>query len=79
MSKFIPIATFSTRMEAEVAQSFLRANTIESIIESDDAGGMRSYPFSYVFGVRLTVTKEDAKRATVLLTKENTSPKSFEK
>lgn len=54
-------------MEAEVAKGFLQANNINAIIEADDAGGMRQFPFSYTAGVELKVLEKDFKKAKKII------------
>jgi hypothetical protein len=68
MNKIILLCSFSTRSEAEIAKSLLRANNIDSIIQADDAGGM--YPFPTILsgaGVRLYVNKNKLKEGKELL------------
>ena len=60
------VKIFSSRIEAEVAKSFLESMRIESNIKSDDADQL--YPsLGLVKGVKLLVKDEDLKRALTLL------------
>jgi hypothetical protein len=66
MSDLKIIKIFSSRIEAEIARSFLQSNDINSIIISDDAGSM--YPSQdMVSGVRLMVAAKDFQGAEELL------------
>ena len=66
MSDLKIIKIFSSRIEAEIARSFLQSNDINSIIISDDAGSM--YPSQdMVSGVRLMVSAKDFQGAEELL------------
>lgn len=66
MTKLIMIATFASRIEALVAQSVLKANSIKSIISSDDSGGAQPF-FTAVFGAQLLVKESDVKKAIKIL------------
>jgi putative signal transducing protein len=57
--------TYATRSDAELAQTALTAAGIESVIESDDAGG--AYPFDLSGGARLLVGEDDAEDAATIL------------
>ncbi|MBM3705673.1 MAG: DUF2007 domain-containing protein [Actinobacteria bacterium] len=52
------IKTYSSRIEAEIAKSFLESHGIKSYIFSDDAGSMVPSQ-DFVTGVRLMVVKKD--------------------
>ncbi len=67
MNKLITVKVFSNRIDAEVSKGFLKSNNIESMILADDAGGMKSFPMSPVFGVKLQVVEKDFQKATSLL------------
>ena len=58
-SELVSIETFQTSTEAQIAKGILDEVEIESMIRSDDAGGM--YPA--MAGVQLVVRSEDAARA----------------
>jgi hypothetical protein len=57
----VRIASFDSRIAAEISRARLEALGIASWIEADDAGG--AYPQLQTFGVRLVVDAEDAYRA----------------
>jgi hypothetical protein len=66
MNDFITIKVFSTKIEAEIAKSFLASNDIESFLSADDVGSM--YPSTQnVSGVKLYVKKRDAEKAREIL------------
>lgn len=68
MEDFVVVKTFNNRLEAEIAKGFLQANGIESIIQSDDEGGMSPFPFKPTSaGARLLVKKSDSQEAEKLL------------
>jgi hypothetical protein len=57
---------FNSRIEADIAKSYLKSNNINSFIFADDAGNM--YPSQdIVSGVRLLVSEEDYEWAKKLL------------
>ncbi len=61
----VVIRTYINDFEAEVAQTALEAAGIESIIQSDDCGGMR--PHLWMGGIELLVRSEDAGNANEIL------------
>jgi putative signal transducing protein len=62
----IEIRTFASRSEAEVAQGALAAAGIESVLNSDDAGG--AYPFPLTgSSASLLVEEADAAAAAEIL------------
>ena len=65
MTRPIPIATFATRTEAEIAQGLLESAGIEASVSADDAGG--AFPFALAGGVHLLVDEADAAAASDLL------------
>ena len=65
-TRLIVVRTFLNKVEAEIAQGALEAAAIESLIQADDAGGLR--PGLWTSGVRLLVRAADAERANELLT-----------
>lgn len=69
MAPEISIATFSTRVDAEVVRGLLESAGIHAWIESDDAGG--AYPFSLSDGVHVVVDKEDGDAAAALLSERS--------
>ena len=62
----VTLKSYSSRAEAELARAILAANGIDSVITSDDAGGMQPW-FQQSLGVRLLVAHEQAIRAAWLL------------
>jgi Putative prokaryotic signal transducing protein len=66
LSRLIPVRTFATRSEAEVAQGLLASAGIDSSLSSDDAGG--AYPFDLSGGAQLFVDEKDVEAASELLT-----------
>jgi hypothetical protein len=63
---FINFKTYSARYEAELAQSVLETNGIETLISSDDAGGVGP-ALAFTRGVQLLVKEEDIQKAEELL------------
>jgi hypothetical protein len=62
----VVVRSFRDRFEAELAQSALEAAGIDSIVRSDDAGGMRP-AMTFANGAELVVRSEDAERADDIL------------
>lgn len=62
-SELIPVSTFQSTVDAQIAKGVLDEAGIESMIRSDNAGGM--YPS--IAGVELLVRAEDLARATEAL------------
>lgn len=66
MEKLKILKIFNSRIEADIAKSYLKSNNINSFIFADDAGNM--YPSQdIVSGVRLLVSEEDYEWAKKLL------------
>jgi hypothetical protein len=61
----VPVRTFLTAIDAEVARGALAAAGIESMIRADDCGGTR--PHLWMGGVELIVRRDDATRAEEIL------------
>jgi hypothetical protein len=63
MKDLVCVQVYYNRLEAELAKGILEANTIDSVILADDAGGM--YPFlnQVGTGIKLMVNQEDATKA----------------
>jgi hypothetical protein len=62
----VTIGSYSTEVEAQIAQAALEANGISSIILRDDAGGM--LPSLHILAnVKLAVQDEDAELAREIL------------
>jgi hypothetical protein len=62
----VVVRTFSNAIDADLARSALEAAEIDSMIRSDNAGGMRP-AMSMTNGVELIVRAEDADRAREIL------------
>ena len=65
MPELVAVGEFPNRIDAEVAQSALEADGIESMVSADDAGGVQ--PGLWLSGVRLFVREADAVRALAIL------------
>ena len=61
----LQVGAFTTRNDAELAQSALAAASIQSVVTSDDAGG--AYPFDLSGAARLLVEEVDADDAAAVL------------
>ena len=61
----VAVRTYLTRIDAELARTALEDGGIESMIRSDDAGGM--CPHLWMGGIALLVRREDVDRAEQLL------------
>ena len=66
MDRPILIRTYSYRHEAELAQTLLQTEEIESEIRADDAGGL-GVGLAHSGGVRIFVDEKDARRAREIL------------
>jgi hypothetical protein len=64
---WVVVKTFMSRLEAEVALSYLKSQGIEGIISADDAGGMRPFPMQFTAGAELKVLRQDVEEAKKLL------------
>jgi hypothetical protein len=64
----VPVATYVSNIEAELARSALEAAAIDALVWADDCGGTR--PHLWMGGVRLMVRAEDAERAREVLNAE---------
>jgi putative signal transducing protein len=62
-SDLIVVSTFPSAADAQIAKGILEGAGIDSMIRSDDAGGM--YPA--IGGAELLVRAEDAEKATEAL------------
>ena len=58
---FVSVKTYLTRAEADLDQSVLAANGIESFVASDDAGGIRP-ELAFFRGVKLMIHAKDLER-----------------
>jgi hypothetical protein len=61
----VQVGAYTTRSDAELAQSALAAADIESVVTADDAGG--AYPFDLTGAARLLVDDVDAEDAATVL------------
>jgi len=68
-SELVAVSTFRTTADAQVAKGILDEAGIESMIRSDNAGGM--YPA--IAGAELLVRAEDAEQATEALHRRHRS------
>lgn len=70
MDKFLTVKTFNSRIEAEIARSYLESFGIKAEIFSDDAG--QSYPpLQSIRGVKLLTNRKDLQKARKLLDKKD--------
>lgn len=69
------IATYSTRMEAEMAQRHLEEENIHAFITADDAGGMHPQ-LQQVQGVKLTGRSSEAADARNILEEAGALPQA---
>ena len=69
MPELVVVGEFPNRIDAEVAQSVLEADGIESMVSADDAGGVQ--PGLWMSGVRLFVREAYAVRALAILNSAN--------
>jgi hypothetical protein len=61
----VVIRTFLNHVDADLARSALESAGVESMIRSDDCGGLR--PHLWMSGVELLVRAEDAEQAEQIL------------
>lgn len=66
----VVVGTYLNHFEADVARSALEAAEIDSIIRSDDCGGLR--PHLWMGGLALLVRAEDAEDAKAILENDTT-------
>jgi hypothetical protein len=71
-SDLVVVRTFIDRIEAELAHSALEAAGIDSMLRSDDAGGLRPH-MTLTNGVVLLVRAEDAQAAADVLADDQRS------
>jgi len=67
-SELVSISTFRSTADAQIAQGILDEVGVQSMIRSDNAGGM--YPA--MSGAELLVKAEDARKAAAALTRRHT-------
>lgn len=64
MANLVNVKTFNTRLEAEVAKSFLKSKNIQAFVLGDDAGGAYPFPFKPSnTGVKLLADKKYSSKA----------------
>jgi hypothetical protein len=67
----VVVKLFTTRLEADIAKSFLEANDIMAFVTADDRGGATPFPMQPTpTGVKLLVKYSDAEKARKLLDKK---------
>lgn len=71
-AELIVIRTFLTRVDADLAKTALDAAGIESMVRSDDAGGLR--PHLWMGGIAVLVRAEDVERAEAVLAPADPPP-----
>lgn len=67
---YVPVATFTTQIDAELAQATLAAAGIESFLKYEDTGGMMPV-LQQSEGVQLLVDPKDLDEAREVLANEN--------
>ena len=67
----VVVGTYLTAVDAQLAQSMLEGVGIDSMVRSDDCGGLR--PHLWMGGVELLVRAEDVEQALVALTASDTA------
>ena len=67
MSDLVTVGNYYDRFSAELAQSLLDSEGIDSYIRADDAGGMRPFQLAGAGGAWLIVGAQNAVRASELL------------
>lgn len=72
MDRLSTIKTFNSRIEAEIAKSYLESFDIKAEIFSDDAG-QSIISLQSVRGVKLLTNRKDLQKAQKLLDKKNLS------
>jgi hypothetical protein len=70
-SALVVVRTFSDRIEAELAHSALEGAGIDSMLRTDDIGGLRPH-MSLTNGVAILVRAEDVEAAADLLSADQT-------
>jgi len=68
----VPVGTYLNHVEAELARSALEAAGIDSMVRSDDAGGMYPSPWVGWRGVEVLVRASDAEAAHEVLELDGT-------
>lgn len=70
-TSLVVVGTYLTAIDADLAHTVLEAEGIESMVRSDDCGGLR--PHLWMHGVALLVRSEDAQKAAGILALEPTA------
>ena len=65
------IKTYHTRIDADMAKSYLEANGIKSEVLADDCGTLRPHMLVGASGARLMVNEQDAQKAGEILENSN--------
>jgi hypothetical protein len=73
MEGYVPVATFSNEVDAQLAQATLAAAEIESFVKYEDIGHMLPV-IQHIQGVKLLVDPADLEEARVLLTSSAVDP-----
>ncbi len=69
MEQLVVLETYSNRIDAEMASEHLKSHGINTLLKSDDCGGM--YPqFTTMFRVKLYVNQDDVDTAMDILNPE---------
>lgn len=72
MDKFLTVKTFNSRIDAEIAKSYLESFGIKAEIFSDDAGQSIT-SLQSIRGVKLLTNRKDIQKARKLLDKKDLS------
>ncbi len=67
MDDLVVVKHFPTKIEAEIAQSYLKSNGIDALVRADDEGGMAGGFQFGAKGILLLVPSSDKERAQQLL------------
>jgi len=73
-SNLVAVRAFATQVEADLAKSLLDSAPIDSMIQSDRAGGMRDHLAWSGFGFRVLVREEDLTAARDVLDSAGQKP-----
>lgn len=77
MEQYIPVATYSNEVEAELAQATLAAAGIDSYLKYEDIGGMMPI-LQQSEGIKLLVEEDNIEEANTLLSTQPTEPPASE-
>jgi hypothetical protein len=67
MAELVVIASFRTRLDADLAKAALESRSIPAMVMADDAGGFQPHLLWGSGGVYLNVRAEDEERARQVL------------